>query len=47
MEDDLNKKLPQWKTTSIEDKPNGRRPQPKTTSMEEDLMEDNFDGRQP
>ena len=55
MEDDVNQrylngKLPQWKTTSMEDNLNGRRPQWKTasmekkcqwriTSMEEDLKE--------
>ena len=37
MEDDLNGRQPQWKTTSIEDDHNGRQPQWKTTSMEDDL----------
>ena len=49
MEDYLNERRPQWKTTSIEDNLNGRQPQWKTpqwnksqwmtTSMEEDLKE--------
>ena len=50
MEDDLNKRQPLWKTTSMEDNLNGRQPQWKTTSlgkkcqlritsMEEDLKE--------
>ena len=33
MEDDLNGRQPQWKTTSIEDNLNERQPQWKTTSM--------------
>ena len=37
MEDDLNGRQPQWKTTSMEDDLNGRQPQWKTTSMEDDL----------
>ena len=37
MEDDLNGRRPQWKTTSMEDDLNGRQPQYKTTSMEDDL----------
>ena len=36
MEDNLNGRLPQWKTTSMEDNLNGRGPQWKTTSMEDD-----------
>ena len=54
MEDNLNGRQPQWKTTlmedgepqwkmtTIEDDHNGRQPQWKTTSME-----DNLNGRQP
>ena len=34
LEDDLNRRLPQWKTASKEDYLNGRPPQWKTTSME-------------
>ena len=37
MEDDLNGREPQWKTTSIEDDQTGRQPQWKTTSMEDGL----------
>ena len=37
MEDDLNGRQPQWKTTSIEDNLNERRPEWKTKSMEDDL----------
>ena len=36
MEDELNGRQPQWKTTSIEDDLNERRPQLKMTSMEDD-----------
>ena len=42
MEDDLNGRRHQWKTTSIEDDLNGRLAQWKITSMEDD-----FNGRQP
>jgi hypothetical protein len=42
VEDNLNERQPQWKTTSMEDDLNGRRPQWKTTSMEDDL-----NGRRP
>ena len=53
MDDDLNGRQPQWKTTSIEDELkrrsplleedlNGRRPHWKKS-----LMEDKLDGRQP
>ena len=37
MEDDLNERQPQWKTTSMEDNLNGRRAQWKTSSMEDDI----------
>ena len=37
MEDILNVRQPQWKTTSIEDNLHGRQPQWKTTSMEDNL----------
>ena len=58
MEDDLNRRRPQWKTTSMEDYLNARRPQLKTTSMEDDLngrqpqwkttsMENDLNGRRP
>ena len=58
IEDDLNGRRPQWKTTSMEEDLNGRQPQWKTTSMKDDfiwrqsqwkttLMEDNHYGRQP
>ena len=36
MEDDLNGRQPQWKTTSMEENINGRLHQMKTTSMEDD-----------
>ena len=42
MEDNLNGRQPQWKTTSMEDDLNGRLPQWMTTSMEEDSMEDHL-----
>ena len=42
MEDDLNGRQSQWKTTSMEDDLNGRQPQWKMTSFE-----DNLNGRQP
>ena len=42
MEDDLNKRRPQWKTTSMEGDFDGRQPQWKKTSME-----DYINGRQP
>ena len=42
MEDDLNGRRPQWKTTLMEDNLMGRQPQWKTT-----LMEDNLNGRRP
>ena len=37
MDDSLNGRRPQWKTTSMED--DGRKPQWKTTLMEDDLNE--------
>ena len=37
MEDNLNGRKPQWKTTEIQEDLNGRRTQWKTTSMEDDL----------
>ena len=37
MEDDLNGRQPQWKTTTMEDDHNERRPQMKTTSIEDEL----------
>jgi len=37
MEDDLNGRQPQQKTTSIEDNLNGIKPQWRTTSIEKDL----------
>ena len=42
MEDNLNGRQPQWKTTSMEDNLNKRRPEWKTKSMEDEL-----NGRQP
>ena len=39
MEDELNERQPQWKTTSLKDDLNGRRPQWKTISMEDDIKE--------
>ena len=39
MEDNLNGRQPQWKTTSMEDNFIGRQPQWKTTSMEDNLNE--------
>ena len=41
MEDNLNGRQPQWKTTSMEDNLNGRQPQWKMTSMEDNLNEVN------
>ena len=37
MEENLNGRRPQWKTTSIEDNLNGRRPQCMTTTIEDNL----------
>ena len=37
MEEDLDGRRPQWKTTSMEDDLNGRRSKWKTPSMEDDL----------
>ena len=39
MEDNLNERQPQWKTTSREDNINGRKPQWKATSMEDNINE--------
>ena len=39
MEEKLNGRQPQWKTTSMEDNLNGIKCQWRTTSMEEDLQE--------
>ena len=39
MEDDLNERQPQWKTTLTEDTLNGRRTQWKTTPMEDKIKE--------
>ena len=39
MEDNINGRQPQWKTTSMEADLNGMKPQWRTTSMEEDLKE--------
>ena len=58
MEDDLNGRRPQLKTTSMEDDLNGRQPQWKSPLMEDDLkgrgsqgkntsMEEYLDGSQP
>ena len=46
MEDDLNGRRPQWKTTSMEDNLNVRRPQWKLTLMEDNLIEDDLNVRQ-
>ena len=37
MDDNLNGRRPQWKTTSMEDDLNGKQPQLKTISIEENL----------
>ena len=42
MQDDLNGRQPQWKTTSMEDKLNGKKPQWTMTSLEDEM-----NGRQP
>ena len=39
MEDKLNERQTQWKTTLMEDNLNGRQPQWKTISMEDDIKE--------
>ena len=36
MEDNPNRRQPEWKMTRMEDDPNGRRPKWKTTPMEDD-----------
>ena len=37
MEDDFNRRQPQWKTTTLEDDLNAKRPQWKITSTENNL----------
>jgi len=39
MEDNLNGRQPQWKTTSMKDDLNGRQTQWNRTSMEDDIKE--------
>ena len=39
MEDNLNKRRPEWKTNSMEDKLNGRQPQWKKIAMEDNMKE--------
>ena len=47
MEDDLDRRWPQWKTTSMKDDINGRRHQEDNLIFEKSLMEKNLNGRQP